>query len=281
MASPRANSHPPSDPDRADHGGRDPAGGHHSPDGRGESGLMMSLVVWGLEEQEKEFRGVLGRAVFCLPRSNHSGKGEDIHQENSCERHYFSGSFFREGIRVVGGIISIVPDHLAPFAQVFREYACGKERVEPFGSTSFVGVGPQRKRGSINHFSAGHSASIRFSPLERVEGLKKEHGNIVRNKLRSFRDRRSWINIQNSVTGFIFNGRWMVGRKRGLTICFYRRANPSATPIAMEIGCPPDEMGISIGAWRQNSLHLYFRDLGAGDFFRVTMWTCNREYCHV
>lgn len=243
----------------------------------------MSLRARVLEEQEKEFWGDSGGGGdgFFLPFFNHPRKSEDIRQENFSERNDFSGLFFGEGIRVVGSIISIIPNYFPPFAQVFCKHPCRKERVEPFWSTSYARISSQFKCRSINHFSACHSTTIRISPVKRVYGLKKEHGNIVRHKPRSFRDRWLWVNFENSVAWLIFNGRWMVRRGRGIITGFDCCTNPLSTPIAMEIGCPPDKEVISEGVSSNLFLHFYFRNLRASDFFPVAMRTCNREYCHV
>lgn len=53
---------------RADHGGRDTAGGHHSPDGRGQGALMTTLEAEGREEQENDFFEYSAKRVDVPPR---------------------------------------------------------------------------------------------------------------------------------------------------------------------------------------------------------------------
>lgn len=236
-----------------------------------------------MEQQEIKLRGVSGGGGRGLRLAvfKHAGKGIDVHQEYFRERNDFTRLFFGEGIRIVRGIISIIPNNFSPLTKIFRKYSLKKEGFQSFRATSFVGISSQLKRRNVYHLSASHSTGIPFFSSERIDGFDVKGRYVVWNKLRRANGRRSRVNVKNSVPWFIFNGRWMVRGGRRLIIRFNSCANPFPARIAMKIDSPINKMvSPYIRTWVELLLFLYFTNLSACHFFSMTMRAVNCEYGH-
>lgn len=114
----------------------------------------------------------------------HSGKGEDVHQEQ-----------LREGEQIrcrrpvehlfMHGVVSVKPDGVRPLLQGGSDLVFRRQAVDSFteGSRGIEGNVP---RGDIQRFSAHRAAGIPISPSQVGRCLEIEPGDVIRQALRDF-----------------------------------------------------------------------------------------------